>query len=432
MERVLRIILTIFLFFYTVFGAKLHFSIHELKGEKESNTLLLIGGIHGNEPGSYFAPAILIMHYKIKKGNLIVVPNLNFDSIIANKRGIYGDMNRKFHKISKNDPDYKIVNEIKSLILREDVDFILNLHDGHGFYRKEWQNSIFNPRAWGQSCVIDQKTINTKKFYNLDEIAKKIIKNLNKELIKNHHTFNIKNTETKFKDEEMRLSLTYFAITNNKAAMAIETSKNLEKTYQKIYYQLKAIEEFMRIMDIEFTRDFDLNIENIKTIYKKYYTAVLNDLTPLNLDNIKKVVRFVPMKDKNNFIKAKHPLVALKKRKNYYDLMVGNKKISTLYPDIFPHKKCLNEIKLIADNKELNISIPGYFSAKDSFLIKAPSSIRVNVIGYKKSGVTNENNITIKVNELMKRFSLDKSNKSFRIEFYKDKDYCGMIILNIK
>ena len=60
--------------------------------------------------------------------------------MIANQRGIYGDMNRKFSTISKDDKDLKNIEKIKSLILDKKVDLILNLHDGHGFYRNKYEN----------------------------------------------------------------------------------------------------------------------------------------------------------------------------------------------------------------------------------------------------------------------------------------------------
>jgi len=66
------------------------------------------------------------------------------------------------------------------------------------------------------------------------------------------------------------ISLTYFAVTNNKPAFAIESSKNLSSLSQKVYYQLLAIEEFMKVMDISFTRKFNLNENSIHKIIKKY------------------------------------------------------------------------------------------------------------------------------------------------------------------
>lgn len=67
------------------------------KENSDSNTtLLVIAGIHGDEPGGYFAASILATHYKINSKNLWIVPNLNRSSIQANRRGLNGDMNRKF------------------------------------------------------------------------------------------------------------------------------------------------------------------------------------------------------------------------------------------------------------------------------------------------------------------------------------------------
>ena len=79
-------------------------------------TLLVIGGIHGNEPGGYFSAAILAHYYTVDEGNLWIVPDLNRPSIQQNSRGINGDMNRKFADIDPNDPDIEAVQSIQSII----------------------------------------------------------------------------------------------------------------------------------------------------------------------------------------------------------------------------------------------------------------------------------------------------------------------------
>ena len=58
-------------------------------------TLLLIGGIQGDEPGGFLA-ADLYADLSLEKGNLIVVPRANFPSILQQKRKVNEDMNRKF------------------------------------------------------------------------------------------------------------------------------------------------------------------------------------------------------------------------------------------------------------------------------------------------------------------------------------------------
>jgi len=118
------------------------------KENQDSNTtLLVIAGIHGDEPGGYFAASILSTHYNIKSKNLWIVPDLNKKSIQSDRRGIHGDMNRKFSVMKKNDKDAQIIKEIKEIILSKNVSLVLNLHDGHGFYRKENHGKIFNALA---------------------------------------------------------------------------------------------------------------------------------------------------------------------------------------------------------------------------------------------------------------------------------------------
>ena len=158
------------------FSANLHYSLIKKESGKEGHTLLIVGGIHGDEPGAYFAPMLLAKHYKIESGNVWVVPNLNFDSIVKNSRGAYGDMNRKFAKIESKDKDFEIITDIKKLLLTPKVDLILNLHDGKGFYREQTINKDVNPKAWGQATVIDQQQISGAKFGNLADIAKKVNK----------------------------------------------------------------------------------------------------------------------------------------------------------------------------------------------------------------------------------------------------------------
>ena len=85
------------------------------KGEPSENTMLLIGGIQGDEPGGFLAASIVATDYNITKGSLWVVPNLNFPSIIERSRGTKGDMNRKFAHVDKNDPDYAMQEMLKQM-----------------------------------------------------------------------------------------------------------------------------------------------------------------------------------------------------------------------------------------------------------------------------------------------------------------------------
>ena len=413
-----------------IFASNTPFDLYKKETNPTQHTLLIVGGIHGDEPGGYFAPAVLEKYYKIKSGNLWIIPNLNVDSIIANTRGINGDMNRKFNVIDKKDKDLLSVNRVKEIILEKRVDLILNLHDGFGFYRDIYEDAVFNPNSWGQATIIDQEKIDDK-FGNLDEIANQVNKMVNNEgLYQDFHTFGVKNTKTKQKDEQMQQSLTFFAVTHNKPAFAIETSKNITELTYKVIYQLKSIEEFMKIMNIEFERDFDLNnYEEVKSRIYDFGKIKINDNIGFDLSDIKNNMRFVPMKKEDNKFDFTHTLAKVKYNNNKYEIYVGNIKVCDLYPQTFELANTQNKIQILVDGKEIKTSFGNQIDIKSDFKI-LKSDLRVNIIGYSKDGIDSEDDILIKKSDIQDTYSMDNNKTKYRAEFYKDGNFYGMIVLN--
>ncbi|MDH4943551.1 M99 family carboxypeptidase catalytic domain-containing protein [Sulfurimonas sp. C5] len=426
------------LFLICLFGYSLLFAsnIQLIKKENpDSNTtLLVIGGIHGNEPGGYFAASLLATHYQITSKNLWIIPNLNQESILRNERGIHGDMNRKFSFIKPNDQDKKIVDEIKQIILSPNVSLVVNLHDGHGFYRKENKGSIFNPNAWGQTCVIDQCQLKQNQtFGNLNDIAVNVKKNINQRLLAKHHKFDVKNTKTKYEDEAMQLSLTYFAVTHNKPAFAIETSKNLSSLAQKVFYQLLAIEEYMKIMGIKYSRDFELNEKEITKVLRNYGTLSINGNFFLDLNNIKKILRFIPIKSKSNDFSFSHSLGKIKESKGVYEVYIGNNLVTKLKPQYFEIcPKSPENFAVEIDGKLFSIKKASKFFVSDDFKVLSIKGYRVNVIGFSSKNTEDESNITIRKDDMNKFYSIDQDNRVYRIEFYKKDEFCAMILVQFK
>lgn len=400
----------------------------------KSPTLLVIGGIHGNEPGGYFSAAILARYYTIHEGNLWVVPDLNRPSIQQNNRGINGDMNRKFANIDPNDPDIKTVQEIQKIITEKQVDLILNLHDGHGFYRKEHLNTIFNPNAWGQTCVIDQGTLEGEHPYgNLKEIASKVNHELNHSLIANHHFFDVRNTNTRFDDEAMRHSLTFFAVSHNKPAFAIETSKHLPTLHEKVFYQLRAIECYMQLMGIHYERSFELNLDAIQELLSDDEYLTINNDFYLNLKNLKNSLSFIPLQSDGNEFKFAHPLGNVQKNNGQFDIYIGNKKISTLIPSYHIKEFCSTPVTVIADGEMKKIPFASdFFVTADFEVINKDKDTRVNIIGFTQNGMKDESNIRVGLKDLDSKYAIDTSNKSYRIEFYQQDRFCGMILVHFK
>ena len=127
-------------------------NVYRVYGAEDGNTLMIIGGIQGDEPGGFLS-ADLYADISLAKGNLIVVPRANFFSIIMKHRGPDGDMNRQFGDPVTAKRHKKIVQVLKGLIAESDL--FLNLHDGSGFYRPIWEGPMANPKRYGQSLIAD-------------------------------------------------------------------------------------------------------------------------------------------------------------------------------------------------------------------------------------------------------------------------------------
>ncbi len=223
--------------------------IYRIYGDEPGKTLLIIGGIQGNEPGGYLA-ADMYVELSLKKGNLIVVPRANFWSIIKNVRGVNGDMNRKFAGGRNPDRDTKIIEKLKELI--HESDFLLNLHDGSGYYSTTWISDMRNPMRYGQSIIADCDEFTSKKsdqVFQLGEMARRVCSRVNPAIKKKGHHFHFNNHNTaasNSKHAEQRLSATYFALTQHEIpAFGIETSKNIKSPAQRVRYQTMIINAFM-------------------------------------------------------------------------------------------------------------------------------------------------------------------------------------------
>lgn len=221
-----------------------------LKGEKKGGRVLIVGGIHGNEPGAYKAAEIL-RHVKVKRGEIFIAPRMNFVSILANRRGYNGDMNRKFAYLSRKDPDYDRVKWLKNYIKEVKPDILLTLHDGFGFHS-------VNPKSWGQCIVIDEERY---KSFQLGKLARLVSKRVNRFFTKREWKVPVYNTHTfspKTKHPEQRKSLTYFCLKEaNVPAICLETSKQMPTLELKVKTHLLLLKEFFNLYSVEIEPDFD-------------------------------------------------------------------------------------------------------------------------------------------------------------------------------
>jgi hypothetical protein len=261
-------------------GTDYELNVYSINGATTGKTILIIGGIQGDEPGGFLS-ADLYADMRLEKGKLIVVPRANFYSILLNKRQVNEDMNRKFSKTSERNFETHVVTILKGLI--EESDCLLNLHDGSGFYSETWQDHMKNPMRFGQSIIADCEEFNdpnTGRVIKLGDMARKVVEEINKNIKDPQLFFKFNNHRTNDKatlHPEQRKSATYYALfTCGIPAFGIETSKSLPLETRVLHHKL-AVNAFMNLFDITpETPGISLEKPTIK-----YLVAQVNDHTPL-------------------------------------------------------------------------------------------------------------------------------------------------------
>ena len=235
-------------------GTSQELEVYKIYGREQGPTIMIMGGIQGDEPGGFLS-ADLYADLVLKRGNLIVIPRANFNSVTQFHRGPSGDMNRKFAEDLTSDPDKNVVEVIKSLIRESDV--FLNMHDGSGYYRPERESDIANPDRYGQSIIADDSIYYTSngRPIELEKIAMEVIERVNNEINEPLHKFHFFNTNTGKENsryKEQRKSATYYALTQcGIPAFGVETSKQLPTLEMKIYQHNLAVNAFLDVFGVE-------------------------------------------------------------------------------------------------------------------------------------------------------------------------------------
>tara|TARA_B100001115_G_scaffold152462_1_gene122515 strand:+ start:866 stop:2362 length:1497 start_codon:yes stop_codon:yes gene_type:complete len=134
-----------------------------LESGKPGPVVLIVGGMHGNEPAGSRA-AGQIMHWPIKRGKLVVLPRANATGLdagiryVPNSPGELRDLNRNFPKTGeKNEARGDLAREIWTLAKRFEPDWVLDLHEGSDFHqinRKSVGSSIIPTKGEGMDEAV--------------------------------------------------------------------------------------------------------------------------------------------------------------------------------------------------------------------------------------------------------------------------------------
>lgn len=130
-------------------GTRFETPVHMLDSGAPGPTVLVVAGIHGNEPAPPRAAAKLL-RLKLRKGRLVVCATANRPALAAKTRytpkAKYIDLNRNFPTPDRASPRGELAPAVWGLIARHDVDFVVDLHEGWDFHRQ-------NPKSIGSSVT---------------------------------------------------------------------------------------------------------------------------------------------------------------------------------------------------------------------------------------------------------------------------------------
>lgn len=404
-----------------------HFTVTELG--RGAPVLLVVGGIQGDEPGGFSAAALLATHYRFTRGTLRIVPNLNFPAIIQRSRGPHGDMNRKFAALSPRDPEYATVCRIQAMITEPDVDLVLNLHDGSGFYRPTRESAMRNPDRWGQSVIIDQTECPGGRFGSLEALAGDVAADANRLLLAPEHALHVKNTRTGEGDAEMAQSLTWYALNHGKAAFGLEVSKDFGVA-RRTYYHLCMVESFLRRAGVEFERNFPLTPDGItRALGSDVYVGFVDNRVVLPLDNARPMqAGSLPLpRGAEHSISASMPIVAVTTGKNVLKVHYGNNTVTSFRPDWLDTDDGLASVSVEVDGQPRQVGFGDMIHAADCFRVEPVPGYRVNAIGADKG--RDESGIILRRRDFMPRYSIDKAGTTFRVEVYKGTLYAGTFMV---
>lgn len=144
--------------------------------------IMIMAGVHGNELAGIEAARQFMKNIRLERGTVIIIPEANKKAIRHGVRAMSDreDLNRNYPgDISSNDDIKRLAGEIFEIMNKNEVEFLLDLHESADYYTK---NKFF----YGQTIVLD----NTRNPF-LNEIAKYLVDELNSSVVSPENKFEV-------------------------------------------------------------------------------------------------------------------------------------------------------------------------------------------------------------------------------------------------
>ena len=110
----------------------------------------------------------------------------------------------------------------------------------------------------------------------------------------------------------------------------------------------------------------------------------------------------------------------------------GNRHVTLLEPQYFEFDDSLEAIGLDVDGELRTVAPGSVVRVGEWFRVKPRAGYRVNVIGFRRAGLTDESGVTIRHQDIARRFSVDRRGRRFRVEVYRADRFCGMVLVEFE
>ena len=397
-------------------SSSFNFSLHKLGPGNAGGTLLAIGGICGDESGSYYAASLLASRYTITSGSLWVVPDANFASILEHSKGLYGNMNRKFGSLADDDPDYDIISRLKSILLDRNVGLVLALRDG--------------PLPMGRAEAMPGTAVPNSAATQFSEAASRIADEINRS--GNYgKPYRIYGAPTLEQDKNANDTLAFFAARNGKPVFNASADKTLPLE-QRVCEHLKAVEAFMNQSGIRFERHFPLTPEGVaKTLQSGLECAIFKGKVAFPLENIRPSLANIPFR-KNSYpdIRSSMPLISLiPEKQKQWRIAYADQTLTRLAPVFMAFDESLDSLEMLVDGTPRRVKMGETVSVAQSFAVTPPPEYRVNAVGARKEKNGSEAGVLLFREDFSQQDSVDKNATLFRVEIFRDNAFSGMVLI---
>jgi len=203
---------------------------HEIDSKEPGPTIIITGGIHGDEPAGSLA-AKKLTNFTPNKGKLFIFPAINKEGLAVNNRYYENeiDLNRSFPGDEKGNIGEKLTASLFKFI-NEKADMVIDLHESK-YYAKE------NSEYFGQSIIAGKLDRSILISMNVVSKANEEIENNLEEFIIN--SYPAKNSLVWAVDKYIKIP-----------SFMIETSKQMELA-KRVNYHIQIVKLILEEMGVK-------------------------------------------------------------------------------------------------------------------------------------------------------------------------------------